>query len=1011
MKIIYRPDLKAHISLDDENKVRHLRHSQEYWESEDNIARVSAESYLNEWADALQIPNEQLQNLSKKASFYDPREQGVEYQINEEKHLFDSTTVGYYQTYLNTPVWRKGLSVKIKQNPNRVVASTNNSEDDLEGKLPDKRIIERYKAIFRQAEARKAAVAAGLGEAEEMGEDETAAFVRNAINVGAATPGKTKTGKDNRTNDGATLLSGKFFIYKYDPSKRYAGKPEPPDQRRKDNEISLEEEEVPLIKLPPISDKIKAGRAYLVAELIFKYNPAGFEGLVWLILVELETGSILYIECMTCGVNGLVFRRDPVVKTGDLTLTSDDSNAILNPHRDDVTLTDLGAPVGGAQSLTGTYVTITNEENPNVAAPTQPTGTDFDYDVRTNNFGAVNAYYHQTELIKTIESLGFPRATYFDGTTFPIPVDHRGMGASGNTINAHWSPNGSGGTDHMCYALCDTTDIVNPVCRAVDPWVHWHEMGGHGTLGDHVGSGLLGFAHSAGDGLAALQMDPESALRTVAERFRYAPFRPIPVVSGVVMERRFDRDVATWAWGSTVVSGPAPNFPLISGDDGNYGSEQILATCHFRIYRSLGGDSPDVNRRLFASRMATYLILRTIGNLTAGTNPNDAELWCEEMQDTDLENWTSEGLSGGAYNKVIRWSFEKQGSYQPAGAVPPFNAAGAPPAVDVYIDDGRAGEYQFIYAHWQNQSIWNRNTADGLTTHQNGIEGATNYMYGKIKNRGTTTANNVTVRAFHCLPGAGLTFPNDFVEMSPVGGLPIASIAANSAAEVTVGPFEWQPNINAYGHDCVLMIASVAGDPSNIDNFTGTETVQEWRLVPNDNNVAQRNVTVVPGEGGGEALMAAFNGAFFMAGNNLNRRAVMELRVEMPKALAAKGWQMQFDGIADNKFPLKAGEKRRIQLQLKKGSEFTKADIAASDDRMINVNLHANGILLGGMSYYIDPDLKKPSGGKNLSGDDCDGAAQKFLDCLNISGSKKVKKVCVKKVSVDIELDNDCGCD
>ena len=36
-----------------------------------------------------------------------------------------------------------------------------------------------------------------------------------------------------------------------------------------------------------------------------------------------------------------------------------------------------------------------------------------------------------------------------------------------------------------------------------------------------------------------------------------------------------------------------------------------------------------------------------------------------------------------------------------------------------------------------------------------------------------------------------------------------------------VGPFEWVPNENVYGHDCVLMIASVAGDPSNVDNFTG----------------------------------------------------------------------------------------------------------------------------------------------------------------------------------------------
>src|SRR5215207_6310231 len=151
MKTIYNPDRKAHISQDEQGKVRHIRHSQEYWESEDNIPRVSAERYLNEWAETLQVPQEQLLNLSEKVSFYDPREQGVEYQLDEEKYLFDSTTIGYYQTFLNTPVWRRGLSVKIKQNPNRVVGSTNNSEDNIYGKLPDAETIERYKAIFRQA--------------------------------------------------------------------------------------------------------------------------------------------------------------------------------------------------------------------------------------------------------------------------------------------------------------------------------------------------------------------------------------------------------------------------------------------------------------------------------------------------------------------------------------------------------------------------------------------------------------------------------------------------------------------------------------------------------------------------------------------------------------------------------------------------------------------------------------------------------------------------------------------
>jgi hypothetical protein len=997
MKTTYDPSLKAHVTIDNDNKVRHIRHSQEYWESEENVPRVSAEGYLNEVAGAYEIPQEQLQNLHKKVSFYDPREQGVEYQLDEEKHQFDSTTVGYYQTFLNTPVWRKGLSVTIKKSPNRVVASTKNSEDDLQGTLPDKKSIENYKALFRQIAASRVALDPKLaGEAEDEGEGQPEAFVRNLVNIAAAKTPKASPNKPAQLTDRMRLLNGRFFVYKYDPKKRFAGQPNPPDTK-KIREVG-EESDMPLLPLPTVNDKVKPGRAYLVAEIIFRLGGQGRSGLVWLILVEVQTGSILYIECMTCAVNGLVFKLDPMVSSGDLTVTSAQPNSVLDDHDFNETLNDLTIVGAGNQGLSGTYVVIQEEDLPNIAPPTVPMGSNFNFDPRTNDFGAVNAYYHETELFRTIADLGFVVEDYFDDTTFPIPVDHRSSisDANGEEINAFWSPNGIGGTDFMGFCLCDITDVANPLGRAVDPYVHWHEMGGHGTLGDHVGSGLLGFAHSHGDGLAAIQNDPESALRALPERFRYAPFRPFTT------ERRFDRDVAAgWGWGGS-------QDPGTGAGAAGYRSEQILATCHFRIYRSLGGDADSLNRRRFAARVTTYLILRTTADRTEGTNTNDPETWCEQLQTADLQNWTSEGLSGGAYNKVIRWAFERQGSYQPAGAPTPVTTAGAPPAVDVYIDDGRAGEYQYIYAHWQNQSMWNRNASDGLAGHQNAMDDQTNYMYAKVKNRGTSVANNVTVRAYHSKPGAGLTWPNDFVEMSPVGGLPIASIAANSAAEAQVGPFEWEPNINAYGHDCVLMIASVAGDPSNVDNFTGTESIQEWRLVPHDNNVGQRNVSVVPGGGGMEAMIAALDGAFFVAGNNLNRRGAMELAVEMPKALADKGWLLQFDGIPNNKFTLKAGEKREVRLKLKKGSDFTKADIEGSDDRMINVSLSANGILLGGMSYYVDPSLTRPSGGKQAGGKDCDVAAVKLLDCLNLSGGKKIKKVCVKKVSVDLELDNDC---
>ena len=66
------------------------------------------------------------------------------------------------------------------------------------------------------------------------------------------------------------------------------------------------------------------------------------------------------------------------------------------------------------------------------------------------------------------------------------------------------------------------------------------------------------------------------------------------------------------------------------------------------------------------------------------------------------------------------------------------------------------------------------------------------------------------------------------------------NIAPNNTQEVIVGPFAWTPS--QLGHECMLMVASATGDPSNIDNFSGGDSIPEWRLVPHDNNIGQRNV-------------------------------------------------------------------------------------------------------------------------------------------------------------------------
>ena len=102
------------------------------------------------------------------------------------------------------------------------------------------------------------------------------------------------------------------------------------------------------------------------------------------------------------------------------------NNAQLNPVRTSVLLRGLAPPTGGNYALTGDLVQLLDTELPPIAAPLEPAGTDFDFDVRTDAFAAVNAYYHCDRFFRLVHDLGFHLPTYFTGTLFPSSVDHRG---------------------------------------------------------------------------------------------------------------------------------------------------------------------------------------------------------------------------------------------------------------------------------------------------------------------------------------------------------------------------------------------------------------------------------------------------------------------------------------------------------------------------------------------------------------------------------------------------------
>jgi zinc metalloprotease ZmpB len=74
---------------------------------------------------------------------------------------------------------------------------------------------------------------------------------------------------------------------------------------------------------------------------------------------------------------------------------------------------------------------------------------------------------------------------------------------------------------NVVFALAQPDRLILPIGNANDWRVVLHELGGHGTLLNHVGSTKFLFAHSVGDSLAAILNDPESNAEDKDETFAW----------------------------------------------------------------------------------------------------------------------------------------------------------------------------------------------------------------------------------------------------------------------------------------------------------------------------------------------------------------------------------------------------------------------------------------------------------------------------------------------------------
>lgn len=900
---------KAMVTRDAHGTVRDVQHVDEVFISGASSPLLAAHEYLLRHGALLGVSAAELAHFSL-APETEPRALGVELRYGEEKPQFDMTTVVFEQTLFGLPIWQAGVSVHLQRDPFVVVAAQSKRHTQVDADMPS---ADALKSVAKLDKKRLT---------KELGIDHDKACDASSFKV----------------------LRQRLMVYRYDPAERlarehHAPAPTAAQTAQPSPQPSPQTGHLhPTLPLPPVNERVRDGRHRVVIELTFSVTWNGIADLAWVALLDVDTLSVLYLRAFIDDVNGLVFEADPVTLNGGPLPSA--TTAQLNPLRSTVQLPEL-VPAAGIVSLTGPHVAVQDLEALAVAPPTRPAGSPFSYDARTNNFAAVNAYYHCDRFFHLVRDLGFDLPTYFTGTPFPSPVDHRGttIFTGPNTINAYCAGNGSYGILRTAFMLADLGDVANPIGLACDWRVVLHELGGHGILYNHVNSPNFGFAHSAGDSFAAVLNDPGSR---APDRFETFPW----VYS--VIDRRHDRDVtAGWAWGGVF-------------DVGGYPSEEILCTTHFRLYRAVGGDGAELNQREYAARYVAYLMLRTIGSLTQATNPSDAEAYATTMIAAERGNWTSEDMVGGVYGKVVRWAFEKQGAYQPPAAPKPVVSEGAPLDVDLYIDDGRHGEYQFQEHFWETRDIWNRHDPDGESRHQTPIVCRKNHAYVRVKNRGTRASKGGRVHGWHARPGAGLVWPDDFEPMSTAS---LSMPPLKPGDEVVVGPFEWTP-IHP-GHEVMFMSVTAPQDRANTDRITGLPAAKGptpvWRLVPTDNNIAMRALIPVPGAGGRCALEAAFCNRRFWAHNPFAKAARMEIRAVLPPLLASRGWTMHFHNPGGSHFTLGPRDEREIRPVLVSGRDFSPGELADEGPATITVLVLANGIVVGGMSYRLDPELDAPA--------------------------------------------------
>ena len=672
----------------------------------------------------------------------------------------------------------------------------------------------------------------------------------------------------------------------------------------------------------------------------------------WRVLIDAVSGHLLHVIDLSQYASGTakVFDPNPIITSGDTTLRHNSTAATINGQRAPVSVEHLDAPSGGNLRLRGSFVRMQEEEAPSIADPANATGT-FDFNWDDNLFLDAMAYFHLDRFQDYVQNtLGLTNAA-----NYALPVDPQGLSGADNS---HYVPGGSGKGFVAFGGGVQPIPSSNPVPDAADAMVILHEYG-H-AIQDNSNPGFdnpaSGVGEGWGDTLAAIYYDNKHADPSKTRGFMMC--WDSEMGTGSWAGRRYD---VNWLF-------DGPEYASALATD-NHTAGQLWCATMFELYRKLGGDSIYAATKEAARDLALRLHLTANFNVPAIGATAQQMGQQIEAADNNLGGWR---YANGLHKKVIYDTFRRR------------HLAGYPDkAVDVYINDGREGNYGSVSQNdlfnerlwldlwWEVQDVWVKVTpyanaaaqqAGDPGDHVQPPVGSTAYLYVRVKNKGTGAAGSgpVTVRAYHADPGIGLTWPDDWTAMD-TPSITIPNVLPGPANRVVVGPFPWTPTVVA--HECVLAVVECANDHAVTQDLAAGAHVADGDLVPYDNNIAQRNLVPTPAKQGGKRR--------FTIRNPFDSPKEMELRItgNLPE-----GWRWTLS--EGERVKLGPRERRWVEIDIERGDgpEVTNFE----ESRQVQITGVIDGRAIGGMTFYLAP----PSAFGGHDGDGHRGARGRELEEL-----------------------------